>query len=247
MGNLVTTLNTPAPSGGSAIYVPEADLRYFVGYEQSATAHWIFDQGADGLTDLVGEIDLILQDAAPSYSANYLSVPVGDGDALQLPFEDTANAVDTLCMVFRTSHASLQMLMGNLSRDAFGGSPFIGAPPSTMFLTYRGVADSVDTDINIAASTWYFLSIARDFSGGTKRLRAFVGAQPGFQMTSGGTYAPSTDNQGVANTSYTLLGPGSIDVAEMIYFDGRALSLADSAAVYARAKARQTAKGNAVV
>lgn len=246
MGNLVTTLNTPAPSTGSAIYVPEADLRHFVGYEQSATAHWIFDQGADGLTDLVGEIDLILQDAAPTYSPNYLSVPVVDGDALQLPFDDTANAVDTLCMVFRTSHPGVQMLMGNLSREAFGGSPFLGVLPSKLFLTYRGVADSVDTNITIAAATWYFLSIARDFSGGTKRLRAFVGAQPGFQMTSGGTYLPSAENQGVANTSYTALNPGSIDVAEMIYFGGRALNLADSAAVYARAKARQIAKGNDV-
>nr|WP_319948430.1 hypothetical protein [uncultured Shimia sp.] len=206
--------------------------------------HWVFDQhGASGLIGRVASHPLTLQGAAPVYQQNYLTLPGLQGDALLSDTEDTSDIKDTLCLVFRKAAVAGISILGGTIDAVSGGAPFLSA--TQMFQTYRGALPSEPTGTVIEANQWYFLAVARDFSGPTKHLRLLLGGQPVVEVSGTGNYVPAPSGRKIAigNGYYDSAANSPTDYAEAILFKDHAMSAMELGALHAFSKARMANKG----
>ncbi|MDF3837161.1 hypothetical protein P3W85_30020 [Cupriavidus basilensis] len=234
--------------------ISPSDLRLFSEIEVLSYEHWIFDAASPDV--LVGRNNgrhLTPQSVAPTYSSNFLTIDGAMGKALLTDLGETVGGARTIWAVIRDPYAGggIRIPFGTLdSVTNKGGAPFMSGSvyPRSLFHTYRGVSNSVNTNMTVGNTGFVFLMLSYDFTGPTKIIRTLVGGQAGHEFTVSTPFAASSANKlALGNAFYGGSGPGGMDVAELGTVDGIAYTLADGEVLHLRSKDRMTKRGIALV
>lgn len=224
------------------------DIEDFSKFESRSYGHWIFDTGNDeGFTAPLTNKVLSKQGADPEFSASHLTLPLANGDALVTDYLDKADAVDTVSFVFKLdAFSGVQVLNGTLS-SADGGGLFISS--GNLWQNYRGAVTSQEVKPSLQTDTWYFVAIARDFSGAQNDLRILVGGENVYTAPHSGAYSVPTGpvtNLAFGNANYAASTTSKIDLLGANLVD-HAMTNEEMAALYSRRKTYFANKGIPVV
>ncbi|ATQ67723.1 MULTISPECIES: hypothetical protein [Methylosinus] len=231
--------------------IPLTQIEPLAPGEPAAWDHWIFGAGETTLTGRVNNHVLTPQ-GSRAWAPNYVTIPMATGNALVSSKTESATVADTLCCVARIPGAlpsGSAVIMGSLG-DAVspntGGGLF--ASGSALSQNHRGLSGVItNTGLTLAADIWMFLAVARDFSGASKTTRVLLGGSPLVENGGiSGAYNNSAGYQAFGDAYLTTATTAHLDLAEAAIYVG-AMSGADMALAYARAKERQAARGIAVL
>jgi hypothetical protein len=215
--------------------------------EADAGGHWYLGAN-DGLLDLISKQPLTLQGAAPTYAANYATIAGGGGKALLTPWADSA--VQTICMVVRRPTVAADAFFAGAQTTVAGdgGSGIFyqqSLAATARFSTrpFAGGAFFANWPANVPAGAFAFLAYSEEYASGMKRT-ALIGGGAASTLVDGSakTVGVSTRKIAIGNGYYGTF-TGSADVAEFIYYPGRALTEAEMQAVYLRSKDRMASRG----
>lgn len=248
------TMMTILPISTSNLLAPiiqSNDINYLDNYDPGTLEHWIFDRG--NISSITGRKNgkVLTPQVAPVYNRSNLTISGALANAIISDYPDSSLAVDTFCMVFKcaagTIGQSLILSNGTLSTTGLYISVAGGGVSRTANLSFSGVGYIPNIGA-IAAGQYYFIAVARNFSGTTKIVRYIVGGMPAFEsIFFNMAYSPNLiSNVGLGNTSMSGTDPNSISYSEFRIYP-RCLSLIELNAVYVDAKKRAALRGISVV
>jgi hypothetical protein len=233
----------------SLAVIPAADITNLVPYELNAWEHWMFGSDVSCLTGLKNSRVLTPQGAAPTYSANYLTLTGTYGNALRSTFLDS-NAQTLAAVIQRPADLAggkLGVLLGTISGAASGSGAYWSSPH-----TLTGLIRTL-TGLTLGppgvSGDWIFVAFAEKGTT-TTSSKLYCGAVGESAAADAGPKTLSAKyvalGCGDYNIASTTAGVPDLPVAEMVLFD-KTLTSAELGGLYARAKVRMAQRGITVL
>ncbi|MEN8389781.1 hypothetical protein ABFP25_01190 [Acinetobacter indicus] len=223
------------------------DLIYIEKFEEDVYGHWLFGNNVGTLIDKVNSRSLIVQPGAsvqPTYSDEYVSLSIKDGNALVSDLLDSAVSQFTMSGLFMPNSTNLSTIMGNLAaasgETATGFGIFTSA--GKLYATIRTQVSSWDVGIALDPVKPVFASISINKTTG---IVNFVAQQAGI------FYEKTTPNLNYLNAGVPFsFGnnrfPSSFTNTNKMYegiIHDKALSIDEIKMVANRMKIRQEQRG----
>lgn len=186
-------------------------------------------------------------DTSPTHAAGYLTTKDGGLNGLLSPYDDMET--QTICVVTRRKALinSGRLLFGSSSNSgSLGGvvAYFTGTTNNVQMRTRQGTNTAVPNtfEADIPIGSWMFAAMVNKPG---EQMYFVGGVNPSYDTTTAKTVA--SRKVGLGNAHYDLVGyQQGADFAEMIAFPGKALTLSELRAVYARSKVRMGRRANAI-
>lgn len=226
------------------------DLIYIEKFEEDVYGHWLFGNNVGTLIDKVNSRSLIVQPGAsvqPTYSDEYVSLSIKNGNALVSDLLDSAVSQFTMSGLFMPNSTNLSMIMGNLAagsgETATGFGIFTSA--GKLYATIRTQVSSWDVGLALDPAKPVFASLSINKTTGVAN---FVAQQNGvfYEKTTDGTNFLNYLNAGVAFSFGNNRYPSSFTTRNKMYegiIHDKALSIDEIKMVANRMKIRQEHHG----
>lgn len=217
--------------------------------EDGAVGDWCFDTAASSVLTSKNSTEVLTpQGTAPTYSANYLTIPATGQNGLATTVED-AQALTYMGVVkFPASNPTAALVVAHIGGQTEGqGGEFLFISSSgALTLQVRGSSsDPLISSVNLVAAgidpgDWFFFAVtSEDAGGGDTSKTLFVGApSPVTDTESGAKVLANVNNYvalGNANITTTNYDEMALDAHRFIVAQ-RTFTVAELTEVYARAK-----------